>query len=155
MKTNFSLSWIAAFVFSSFFATHNGNLIADPLITYPITVNDMKLRVEVANEPKSRSQGLMERRFLSHHRGMIFVFPTERRFSIWMKNTPIDLTVIFANKYGRIINIEHMTKNTLDSHTPSRPAMFALEVNQDSPVAKGVEPGDLILGLEKIPPASN
>lgn len=155
MKTTIDFNWIMGFVLAFILATHNQNLIADPLITYPITINDMKLRVEVANEPDSRAQGLMNRQFLAQHGGMVFVFPTERNFSIWMKNTPIDLTVIFANKDGRIINIEHMKRNTLISHRPSRPAMFALEVSQDSPVSKGVEPGDYILGLKKIPSAKD
>ena len=79
------------------FATHNGNLIADPLLTYPIIINGLKLRVEVANEPETRAKGLMNRSVLANDRGMIFVFPSETRFSIWMKNTPIDLTVIFAD----------------------------------------------------------
>lgn len=148
-------NWIVALLLALIFAVHNKNLIADPLLTYPITINDMKLRVEVANEPESRAKGLMNRGFLANDRGMIFVFPNETHFSIWMKNTPIDLTVIFANKYGRIINIEHMTRNTLESHSPASPAMFAIEINQRSPIAQKAKPGDVIWGLEHIPSAKN
>ena len=148
-------NWIVIFLFALLFAVHNENLIADPVLTYPITVNEMKLRVEVANAPASRAKGLMNRSFLADDRGMIFVFPSETHFSIWMKNTPIDLTVIFADEYGRIINIEHMTRNTLDSHSPASPAMFAIEISQRSPIAQKAKPGDLIGGLEHIPPARN
>ena len=148
-------NWIVTLLLALIFAMHNKNLIADPLLTYPITINDMKLRVEVANEPESRAKGLMNRSFLANDRGMIFVFPSETHFSIWMKNTPIDLSVIFANKYGRIINIEHMTRNTLKSHSPASPAMFAIEISQGSPIAQKAKPGDLILGLQHIPSAKN
>lgn len=148
-------NWIVTFLLALIFAMHNKNLIADPLLTYPITINDMKLRVEVANKPESRAKGLMNRNFLADDRGMIFVFPSETHFSIWMKNTPIDLSVIFANKYGRIINIEHMTRNTLKSHSPASPAMFAIEISQGSPIARKAKPGDLIWGLEHIPSAKN
>jgi uncharacterized membrane protein (UPF0127 family) len=155
MNKFLGINWIAGFLCTLVFATHNGNLIADPLLTYPIIINGMKLRVEVANEPETRAKGLMNRSVLANDRGMIFVFPSETRFSIWMKNTPIDLTVIFANKYGRIINIEHMTRNTLESHSPASPAMFAIEISQESLIAKNAKPGDLIWGLEHVPSARN
>jgi len=46
-----------------------------------------------------------------------------------------------------------MTSNTLESHSPASPAMFAIEVSQESPIAKNAKPGDLIWGLEHIPAA--
>ena len=153
MKNSLNFSKIIGVALVFIFAMHNKNLIADPLITFPISVNEIELRVEVANEPSSRALGLMHRNSLSHDRGMLFVFPVEKNFCIWMKNTPIDWTVLFADKYGHLISIEHRTRNTLDSHFPASPAMFALEVNQNSPVAKAAKPGDFISGLGKIPSA--
>ena len=138
-----------------FFALHNGNLHADPLITFPIVVNDIKIRVELANTPQTRARGLMERRVLAEDRGMIFVFPEEKIFSMWMKNTPIDLVVLFATKEGRIINIEHMKKNTLVSYASSGPAKYALEVSKHSPLVDSAQTNDLILGIEHIPAAEH
>ncbi|MDA0237226.1 MAG: DUF192 domain-containing protein, partial [Proteobacteria bacterium] len=73
-----NLAWLALF-----FASHNGNLAADPLITFPIIVNDIKIRVELANTPEARARGFMGRQFLAQDRGMIFVFPKEQMFSMW------------------------------------------------------------------------
>ncbi len=146
---------LGPFVFAIFFALHHVNLSSDPLITYPLIINTYEIRVELANEPKSRAQGLMARKSLRNDRGMVFAFPTERVFSMWMKDTPIDLTVLFTDKQGRIIEVAKMKRNTLDSHSSNKPAMFALEINWDSPLAKTVKVGDLVLGLEKLPAAKN
>ena len=149
-----SVNWKALGFLMLFIASHNSNCAADPLITFPIIVNDIKIRVEIAKTPEARALGLMERQFLAQDRGMIFVFPKEQIISMWMKNTPIDLTVVFANEEGRVINIEHMTRNTLKSYSSSAPAKFALEVSKHSPLTDSVKTGDLILGLEGVPKAT-
>ena len=151
----FSANWKALGFLMLFIASHNSNCAADPLITFPIIVNDIKIRVEIAKTPEARALGLMERQFLAQDRGMIFVFPKEQIISMWMKNTPIDLTVVFANEEGRVINIEHMTRNTLKSYSSSAPAKFALEVSKHSPLTDSIKTGDLILGLEGIPTATH
>ena len=149
-----SVNWKALGFLMLFIASHNSNCAADPLITFPIIVNDIKIRVEIAKTPEARALGLMERQFLAQDRGMIFIFPKEKTISMWMKNTPIDLTVVFANEEGRVINIEHMTRNTLKSYSSSAPAKFALEVSKHSPLTDSIKTGDLILGLEGIPTAT-
>ena len=146
---------LSPFVLAIFFASHHVNLYSDPLITYPLIINTHEIRVELANEPIGRAQGLMARKSLRNDRGMVFAFPTERVFSMWMKDTPLDLTVLFADKQGRIIEIAKMKRNTLDSHSSNKPAMFALEINSDSPLTKIVKVGDRLLGLEKLPAAKN
>jgi hypothetical protein len=40
--------------------------------------------------------------------GMLFVYPSERPLSFWMKNTQIPLSIAFLDAGGRIINIETM-----------------------------------------------
>jgi len=44
---------------------------------------------------------------LPRNRGMLFVFPDERRRSFWMKNTRIPLDIIYAHN-NKIIIIIHV-----------------------------------------------
>ena len=125
---------------------------ADPLLTYPLRVGEHTIRAEVANTTETRRRGLMFRTRLAAQSGMIFIFPNERRISMWMKNTRIPLSVAFIDSSGRIVNIERMQPNTEQTHSSIGPAKYALEMNQGWFSENGVKNGDLVTGLERLPP---
>ena len=119
----------------------------------PLVVNGHTLTVEVAVTDETRSQGLMHRRILPENRGMLFVFREVAPHAMWMMNTYIPLSVAFLDERGQIINIADMQPHTRDSHGASRPAKYALEMNQGWFAKRGIKPGARIEGLERAPPA--
>ena len=119
----------------------------------PLAVNGHKLTVEVAASDEVRMQGLMHRRVLPENRGMLFVFREVERHGMWMMNTHIPLSVAFLDERGVIINIADMQPHTRDSHAASKPAKYALEVNQGWFKKRGVKPGAKVEGIERAPPA--
>ena len=125
---------------------------ADPLLTYPLHVGEHSIRAEIANTAETRRRGLMFRNRLAASSGMIFIFPEEQRISMWMKNTLIPLSVAFIDTSGRIINIEQMQPRSEQSHSSTKPAKFALEMNQGWFKERGIDSGDLVTGLERLPP---
>ena len=125
---------------------------ADPLLTYPLRVGEHSIRAEIANTAETRRRGLMFRNRLASSSGMIFIFPEEQRISMWMKNTLIPLSVAFIDSSGRITNIEQMQPHSEQSHASARPAKFALEMNQGWFKERGIDSGDLVTGLERLPP---
>ncbi|MBI1991504.1 MAG: DUF192 domain-containing protein, partial [Betaproteobacteria bacterium] len=56
-----------------------------------------KLTAEVAATESQRATGLMHRRMLPEHRGMLFVFPYAAAQSFWMMNTYIPLSIAFLD----------------------------------------------------------
>ncbi len=94
----------------------------------------------------------MFRTRLAASSGMIFIFPDERPVSMWMKNTPIPLSVAFIDSSGRIINIEAMQPNSEQTHSSNGPAKYALEMNQGWFSKHGIESGDRVSGLQSLPP---
>lgn len=125
---------------------------ADPLLTYPLRIGEHSIRAEVADTPETRRRGLMFRNRLADSSGMIFIFPREERISMWMKNTLIPLSVAFIDSDGRIVNIEQMQPRSEQAHSSSGPAKFALEMNQGWFRQRGIESGDVVTGLERLPP---
>lgn len=115
------------------------------------TLGFYRIEAEVAADLKNRMQGLMERRSMAAQQGMLFVFPEVARHCMWMKNTYLPLSVAFLDEEGRIINIEDMEPQTLDSHCAAKPARYALEMNKGWFVGKGIRPGAKLSGLEKVP----
>lgn len=118
-----------------------------PLAT--LNVGDHKLTAEVANTDATRSTGLMHRRMLPENRGMLFIFPDLALHSMWMMNTYVPLSVAFLDSEGVIINIADMQPHTQTTHGATRPARYALEMNQGWFRKRGIKPGDKVEGLNK------
>lgn len=86
--------------------------------------------VELALTDAERARGLMERTTLADDAGMLFIFPSERVQSFWMKNTLIPLDMIFIDSGGTIVGIvESADPLTLTSRSVGRASRYVLEVN--------------------------
>lgn len=112
-----------------------------------LSVGIHRIEAEVAATFDSRTRGLMQRRELPAQRGMLFVFPQAQRHCMWMKDTPLPLSVAFLDAGGRILNIEDMRPHTEDSHCAAAPAVYALEMNRGWFARRGVRRGAVISGL--------
>lgn len=76
------------------------------LSTAPLTFLDGKtISVEIVMTPKDREVGLMYRKSLPKNYGMLFVFPAQQRLEFWMKNTWVDLDMVFINREKRIAEV--------------------------------------------------
>jgi uncharacterized membrane protein (UPF0127 family) len=107
------------------------------------------IKAEVASNEAQREQGLMFREKLGTNEGMVFAFGAPAGVCMWMKNTLIPLSVAFMDETGKIINIEEMKEQTLDSHCATKAATYALEMNKGWFKQKNIKPGMTIEGLPR------
>ncbi len=107
------------------------------------------IRAEVAITDEERSRGLMFREQLGENDGMVFRFPATGKPCMWMKNTPLPLSVAFVGEDGRIVNIAEMQPHTETPHCASGPARYALEMHQGWFRKRNIRPGAAISGLPK------
>lgn len=124
--------------------------VADQPARFPvITLNaGMHLiKAEVASTEAQREQGLMFRESLGPNEGMVFLFHAPAGVCMWMKNTPLPLSVAFIDRDGRIINIENMKPQSLDSHCAKQPVYYALEMQEGWFKQRNIKPGSIISGL--------
>lgn len=63
------------------------------------------LSLEVARSDADREHGLMNRRALPAHHGMIFVFNGDSKRNFWMKNTLVPLDMVFLNARGNVTSV--------------------------------------------------
>ncbi|SHH13969.1 DUF192 domain-containing protein [Massilia sp. CF038] len=105
------------------------------------------IKAEVAANDPQRQQGLMFREKMEPNHGMVFVFEGVNGQCMWMKNTLLPLSVAFIDEAGKIVNIEDMQPQTLDSHCSTKPVRYALEMNLGWFKQKNIKPGMTIGGL--------
>ena len=104
------------------------------------------IRAELALTPEQRQKGLMYRRDLASHQGMLFVFEDATPQCFWMRNTPTPLTIAFVADDGSIVNLADMKPFDESSHCSARPVRFVLEMNQGWFAKRGIKAGFKLVG---------
>lgn len=111
-----------------------------------LSINIHQIDAQLAVTPEQREIGLMFRKDMPAHEGMLFVFESSSRLCFWMKNTLLPLTAAFIADDGTIVNLEDMKPQTLDSHCSTKPVRYVLEMNKGWFGKKGIKPGAKVTG---------
>ncbi|MBX3659437.1 MAG: DUF192 domain-containing protein [Ramlibacter sp.] len=111
-----------------------------------LTADIHQIDAQVALTPEQRSVGLMFRKAMPQHEGMLFVFEQPSVQCFWMKNTLLPLTAAFVADDGTIVNLADMKPQTTDSHCSTKPVRFVLEMNQGWFARKGLKAGFKLSG---------
>ena len=112
-------------------ATVNAQSVAQPtLITTKIQVGMHVITAELAATSSERQMGLMHRTKLGPNRGMLFAFEQADKHCFWMRNTPLALTIAWLDSTGKVVSLADMQPKNDDSHCPTEPAVYALEMEQ-------------------------
>jgi uncharacterized protein len=100
------------------------------------------IRAQVAMTPDERSTGLMFRREMPQHEGMLFVYDAPSVQCFWMMNTLIPLSIAFIADDGAVVNLRDMKPgDTQTQHCAEKPVRYALEMNQGWFAKRGIKPG--------------
>jgi uncharacterized membrane protein (UPF0127 family) len=102
------------------------------------------IRTELAKSEQEQRVGLMFRKTLADGAGMIFIFPSDRVLSFWMKNTLIPLSIAYISRDGTIAEIHDMTALSTRAIQSRRSLRYALEVPQGWFTKMGIAEGDKI-----------
>ncbi len=105
-----------------------------------------RIDAQVALTPEQRQIGLMWRKAMPVHEGMLFVFEQPTKQCFWMKNTLIPLTAAFVADDGTIVNLEDMKPQTTEPHCSAQPVRFVLEMNKGWFAKKGIKAGSKLAG---------
>jgi uncharacterized protein len=124
------------------------------LATYPrtdLTITQAKpaaaheFRVWVADTQPRAEQGLMFVRDLPESEGMIFPLEPPRVETMWMKNTYIELDMLFIDSGGRVVKIlERAHPLSLDTLSSGGPVSAVLELRGGVAAKLGLHAGDKV-----------
>ena len=111
----------------------------------PEGVRRFHFDVWVADTPERSEQGLMFVRDLPADRGMVFTFAPARVVSFWMKNTYIELDMLFIDPDGRVVKIiQRAPPLRLDPLSSDVPVGAVLELRGGEAGLLGVRVGDQV-----------
>lgn len=121
--------------------------------TTQTTINQTEIQLAIADTPELQAQGFMFVDSIPDRQGMLFQYNSPAPRSFWMKNTNVELDIIFLNQDKEIINIHHNTppctksdpkQEICPSYKSQEPAQFIIEL--PSPQAKNLKllPGQQI-----------
>lgn len=108
------------------------------------------IQAEVARTPQIRTRGLMKRHHLPQDQGMLFVFEESGDHGVWMKNTWIDLDIIYLDDAGRVVVLFESVPRTVpetpeDRITEARAVCrYILEVPAGTVRRRGLKIGDTL-----------
>jgi hypothetical protein len=111
-----------------------------------LTAGMHRIEAQVAAAPQERQIGLMFRREMPQHEGMLFVFEQPATQCFWMKNTLLPLTAAFVADDGSIVNLADMKPMSEDSHCSAKPVRYVLEMNQGWFARRGIKAGARLSG---------
>jgi uncharacterized membrane protein (UPF0127 family) len=146
--------WVTGGALAPLVALRAQEVSPEPLSAFPQSLLAIRtaagkvinFKIWTADTPRREQQGLMFIRELDPHAGMLFVFPENRRVSMWMKNTYIPLDLLFMNAHGRIEYIAaNATPLSLNIIGPPGPEFAVLELNGGAAQRFGIAVGDLVL----------
>lgn len=87
---------------------------AETDVTLP---NGFTVRAAIADTPQKTEKGLMFVKNLPENKGMLFVFDAPDEHLFWMKNTLVDLDIIFINADGTVHTLYPRVPHTY-TYTP-------------------------------------
>lgn len=133
---------------------------------WPVIIKEFVFsRLELALTEEEQARGLMERTDLADDGGMIFVFEDDQVRSFWMKNTLIELDILYLDRHGRIVSMHTMPPEPprgrdeserayemrLPTYSSRQPARYALELKGGQAKLAGCMVGDVLeLGTAEL-----
>ena len=116
--------------------------------TLQVTLPDgFTVQAALATTPQQHAKGLMFVKHLPENEGMLFVFEEEQPQSFWMKNTLIDLDIIFIGADQRVTSVAAQMPHSY-TYTPDTDVaytngygQYVLELAAKTAARHGVVPG--------------
>ena len=108
-------------------------------------------RILIAADGAQHRRGLMYWTGLPQRAAMLFVWPGGPvHGGFWNNNVPIDLSVAFLDRDGRIAEILYMDARSTDIARPAEPYWFALEVPRGRYAELGIAVGDRLIITDEV-----
>lgn len=112
-----------------------------------VLIGGRMVRVDIADTPAEREQGLSGRKGLAEDEGMLFIFPEDGRYGFWMKDMLFSIDILWLSSGGEIVDMmENATPDTYpeSSFLPNVAARYTVELPEGFASRYNVKIGDTV-----------
>ena len=132
------------------FTSFASDLNKSQIIVMTVEGHFEHFNVECAISNSEKTKGLMFRKELDKDEGMLFIWNEDALRHFWMKNTLMDLDILFINSEYKIIKIEERAQSGSTRIISSKfPVKYVLEINAGQSQIRNITSG-ATLGLKKL-----
>ena len=118
---------------------------ADDTVTVSGPWGRANFKVEVADDPAERAQGLMFVEQMPTLSGMLFIYEQPQSVAFWMKNTLIPLDMLFVGPTGEVLALhENAIPGDLTPIPGGDGVQMVLEINAGLVGRLGIGVGDVL-----------
>jgi uncharacterized membrane protein (UPF0127 family) len=113
---------------------------------HAMQLGDHTIAVEIAATDPQRARGLSGRANLAADSGLLFVFPGNDTYGIWMKEMNFAIDIVWISQDLKVIHIaEDVSPATYpEVFMPQRPARYVLEMKAGSARQLGIAIGTVV-----------
>ncbi|MDE1870443.1 MAG: DUF192 domain-containing protein [Candidatus Micrarchaeota archaeon] len=120
--------------------------------TKSVKIRNTKVELFIADSLPKQILGLMHRPQINSNQGMLFIFRTDSRHSIWMYHMLFSIDCIWINEAGRVVDIVAGMKpcnSMMDCPTyyPRDQARYVLELKAGSAKRLGIKIGSSLSSI--------
>jgi len=122
-------------------------LPADPTPLVIVTAEgERSFTIEIADDERERSAGLMFRESMDDDHGMLFVFQQTRPVAFWMRNTPMPLDLVFVGEDGKVVDVlpGQPFSEAMISPGAQAPVRYVLELKRGMAGKAGIAAGSAL-----------
>lgn len=110
-----------------------------------VRFENVTIAARVARTDQARERGLSNTESLADGTGMLFVFDTEDRWGMWMRDMKYPIDIIWLNAQKEVVHIVHRAEPASYPKTkfqPSKPAKYVLEIPAGAAREYAIRVGD-------------
>lgn len=111
-----------------------------------VSIHGRQYKLEVASTAEERKQGLSGRDSVSPTGGILFQFEDEDYHCFWMKDTKVNLDMIWLDSSRRVVDmrLNVLPETYPESFCPQQPARFVIELAAGQATTRGLGLGDTV-----------
>lgn len=119
-----------------------------------VSIGTTAIQAEVADTEAERARGLSDKVHITANHGMLFVFPHDAQWGMWMKDmkVPVDIVWLDANKKVVAVQAAVDPASYPGHYTPPHNARYVLELASGVAASANITPG--ITAKFDVPPAT-
>lgn len=109
-----------------------------------IHIQNIKLAVDIADEPHEQTKGLSDKEYMAEDEGMLFIFEQSLIPAFWMKDMRFALDMLWIDSENIVIGVEkNVSPETFpETFVPPSPVKYVLEVNAGWSDRNQISPGN-------------